>query len=88
MQKFVAFIVDLMKQEKLFSSQSGPIILAQVKNKTVSIPETQTHDHSLFVSLIQHHNRLVTDCLVKEISTEGMFAIILSLAPINYASVM
>ncbi|XP_021804121.1 beta-galactosidase 10-like, partial [Prunus avium] len=29
MQKFTAFIVNLMKQEKLFASQGGPIILAQ-----------------------------------------------------------
>lgn len=30
MQKFTTFIVDLMKQEKFFASQGGPIILAQV----------------------------------------------------------
>lgn len=29
MQKFTTFIVDLMKQEKFFASQGGPIILAQ-----------------------------------------------------------
>ncbi|MBN8156976.1 beta-galactosidase [Vibrio vulnificus] len=29
MKKFTTYIVDLMKQEKLFASQGGPIILAQ-----------------------------------------------------------
>ncbi|CAL5368849.1 unnamed protein product [Camellia sinensis] len=33
MQKFLTFIVNLMKQEKLFASQGGPIILAQVENE-------------------------------------------------------
>ncbi|XAR60280.1 Beta-galactosidase [Bertholletia excelsa] len=33
MQKFMTFIVNLMKQEKLFASQGGPIILAQVENE-------------------------------------------------------
>uniref|UniRef100_A0A5B7AW96 Beta-galactosidase n=1 Tax=Davidia involucrata TaxID=16924 RepID=A0A5B7AW96_DAVIN len=33
MQKFMIFIVNLMKQEKLFASQGGPIILAQVENE-------------------------------------------------------
>ncbi|KAI9114456.1 hypothetical protein K1719_014684 [Acacia pycnantha] len=33
MQKFTTYIVDLMKQEKLFSSQGGPIILAQIENE-------------------------------------------------------
>ncbi|XP_065874195.1 beta-galactosidase 10 [Euphorbia lathyris] len=33
MQKFTAYIVNLMKQEKLFASQGGPIILAQVENE-------------------------------------------------------
>ncbi|XP_021812274.1 beta-galactosidase 10 isoform X2 [Prunus avium] len=33
MQKFTAFIVNLMKQEKLFASQGGPIILAQIENE-------------------------------------------------------
>lgn len=33
MQKFTTFIVDLMKQEKFFASQGGPIILAQVENE-------------------------------------------------------
>lgn len=31
MQKFTTFIVDLMKKEKLFASQGGPIILAQAR---------------------------------------------------------
>lgn len=30
MKRFLAKIVDLMKQENLFASQGGPIILAQV----------------------------------------------------------
>lgn len=30
MQNFTTLIVDMMKQEKLFASQGGPIILAQV----------------------------------------------------------
>ncbi|KAI5674488.1 hypothetical protein M9H77_14852 [Catharanthus roseus] len=33
MQKFMTYIVNLMKQEKLFASQGGPIILAQVENE-------------------------------------------------------
>ncbi|KAG9144314.1 hypothetical protein Leryth_019411 [Lithospermum erythrorhizon] len=30
MQRFTAKIVDLMKQEKLYASQGGPIILSQI----------------------------------------------------------
>lgn len=30
MQRFLGKIVNLMKEEKLFASQGGPIILAQV----------------------------------------------------------
>jgi len=30
MQRFTTKIVDLMKQEKLYASQGGPIILSQV----------------------------------------------------------
>ncbi|KAI3454272.1 hypothetical protein Pfo_010935 [Paulownia fortunei] len=33
MKKFMTFIVDMMKKEKLFASQGGPIILAQVENE-------------------------------------------------------
>ncbi|XP_031092539.1 beta-galactosidase 10 isoform X1 [Ipomoea triloba] len=33
MQNFMTFIVNLMKQERLFASQGGPIILAQVENE-------------------------------------------------------
>ncbi|KAL3512977.1 hypothetical protein ACH5RR_025694 [Cinchona calisaya] len=33
MEKFMTYIVNLMKQEKLFASQGGPIILAQVENE-------------------------------------------------------
>ncbi|XP_022843486.1 beta-galactosidase 10 [Olea europaea var. sylvestris] len=33
MQKFMIYIVNLMKKEKLFASQGGPIILAQVENE-------------------------------------------------------
>eukprot|EP01018_Ginkgo_biloba_P019618 Gb_41532 [translate_table: standard] len=33
MQKFTTFIVNLMKREKLFASQGGPIILAQIENE-------------------------------------------------------
>jgi hypothetical protein len=29
MEKFTTYIVNLMKQEKLFASQGGPIILSQ-----------------------------------------------------------
>lgn len=32
MKRFTAKIVDLMKQEKLYASQGGPIILSQVEN--------------------------------------------------------
>lgn len=31
MQNFTTLIVNLMKREKLFASQGGPIILAQVR---------------------------------------------------------
>ncbi|CAH9056652.1 unnamed protein product [Cuscuta epithymum] len=33
MHSFMTFIVNLMKQERLFASQGGPIILAQVENE-------------------------------------------------------
>ncbi|KAJ4715205.1 Beta-galactosidase [Melia azedarach] len=33
MQKFMTLIVNMMKKEKLFASQGGPIILAQVENE-------------------------------------------------------
>ncbi|PON61835.1 Glycoside hydrolase [Parasponia andersonii] len=33
MKKFTTFIVNLMKQEKLFAPQGGPIILAQIENE-------------------------------------------------------
>ncbi|PKU64525.1 Beta-galactosidase 11 [Dendrobium catenatum] len=33
MEKFVRKIVDMMKEEKLFASQGGPIILAQIENE-------------------------------------------------------
>uniref|UniRef100_A0A803KNC8 Beta-galactosidase n=1 Tax=Chenopodium quinoa TaxID=63459 RepID=A0A803KNC8_CHEQI len=33
MKKFTTYIVDLMKKEKLFASQGGPIIMAQVENE-------------------------------------------------------
>ena len=35
MQKFVIKIVDMMKWEKLFHTQGGPIILSQVTSKHV-----------------------------------------------------
>ncbi|XP_019082573.1 PREDICTED: beta-galactosidase 8-like [Camelina sativa] len=33
MQRFTTKIVDLMKQEKLYASQGGPIILSQIENE-------------------------------------------------------
>ncbi|KAK6136290.1 hypothetical protein DH2020_029954 [Rehmannia glutinosa] len=33
MQTFTSLIVDMVKQEKLFASQGGPIILAQIENE-------------------------------------------------------
>ncbi|KAK6141933.1 hypothetical protein DH2020_024322 [Rehmannia glutinosa] len=33
MKKFTAKIVDMMKQEKLYASQGGPIILSQIENE-------------------------------------------------------
>ncbi|XVE93849.1 hypothetical protein REPUB_Repub01dG0230300 [Reevesia pubescens] len=33
MQKFVTLIIDKMKEEKLFASQGGPIILSQIENE-------------------------------------------------------
>lgn len=32
MQRFTTFIVNLMKKDKLFASQGGPIILAQARH--------------------------------------------------------
>jgi hypothetical protein len=34
MQSFVSVVVSLMKQHELFAQQGGPIILAQVTNKS------------------------------------------------------
>jgi len=34
MQNFVSVVVSLMKQHELFAQQGGPIILAQVTNKS------------------------------------------------------
>lgn len=33
MQRFTAMIVDMMKKEKLYASQGGPIILSQIENE-------------------------------------------------------
>ena len=33
MQNFTTLIVDMMRKEKLFASQGGPIILAQIENE-------------------------------------------------------
>ncbi|XP_031384578.1 beta-galactosidase 1-like isoform X2 [Punica granatum] len=33
MQKFTTMIVNMMKSEKLFESQGGPIILSQIENE-------------------------------------------------------
>ncbi|GMP89013.1 hypothetical protein CsSME_00040758 [Camellia sinensis var. sinensis] len=33
MKRFTAKIVDMMKQEKLYASQGGPIILSQIENE-------------------------------------------------------
>ncbi|KAF6170572.1 hypothetical protein GIB67_031980 [Kingdonia uniflora] len=33
MQNFTTYIVDMMKREKLFASQGGPIILSQIENE-------------------------------------------------------
>ncbi|KGN43246.1 beta-galactosidase 13 [Cucumis sativus] len=33
MKKYVAMIVDMMKENKLFASQGGPIVLAQIENE-------------------------------------------------------
>ncbi|KAF2302056.1 hypothetical protein GH714_031974 [Hevea brasiliensis] len=33
MEKFVRMIIDKMKEEKLFASQGGPIVLAQIENE-------------------------------------------------------
>lgn len=40
MQSFMTFIVNLMKQERLFASQGGPIILAQVLEALNSLLST------------------------------------------------
>ncbi|GER40416.1 beta-galactosidase [Striga asiatica] len=39
MQNFTTFIVDLVKKEKLFASQGGPIILAQIENEYGNVNE-------------------------------------------------
>ena len=36
MQKFVTKIVDMMKLEKLYHTQGGPIILSQVTSKDMN----------------------------------------------------
>ncbi|KAK6282884.1 hypothetical protein POUND7_016709 [Theobroma cacao] len=33
MKKFVTMIIDMMKKEKLFASQGGPIVLSQIENE-------------------------------------------------------
>lgn len=33
MKKFVTMIIDMMKENKLFASQGGPIVLAQIENE-------------------------------------------------------
>ncbi|XP_058757536.1 beta-galactosidase 8-like [Vicia villosa] len=40
MQRFTAKIVDLMKQEKLYASQGGPIILSQIENEYGNIDKS------------------------------------------------
>jgi len=37
MQRFTTKIVNMMKAERLFESQGGPIILSQVKNVQVNL---------------------------------------------------
>ncbi|XP_042439470.1 beta-galactosidase 6-like isoform X1 [Zingiber officinale] len=39
MQRFTAKIVDMMKQEKLYASQGGPIILSQIENEYGNVDE-------------------------------------------------
>ncbi|KAK9121291.1 hypothetical protein Syun_018908 [Stephania yunnanensis] len=40
MQKFTAKIVDMMKQEKLYASQGGPIIISQIQNEYGNVNST------------------------------------------------
>ncbi|KAJ3692809.1 hypothetical protein LUZ60_011904 [Juncus effusus] len=39
MERFVKKVIDVMKEEKLFASQGGPIILAQIENEYNNIAE-------------------------------------------------
>lgn len=39
MQNFTKLIVDMVKEEKLFASQGGPIILAQIENEYGNVQE-------------------------------------------------
>ncbi|CAM8981344.1 unnamed protein product [Rhodiola kirilowii] len=50
MEKFVKMIIDMMKAEKLFASQGGPIILSQIENEYNSI---QLAYRELGVSYVQ-----------------------------------
>ncbi|KAL3580796.1 hypothetical protein D5086_018631 [Populus alba] len=50
MEKFVTKIIDMMKEEKLFASQGGPIILSQIENEYNTV---QLAYKNLGVSYIQ-----------------------------------
>ncbi|KAK9268044.1 hypothetical protein L1049_010483 [Liquidambar formosana] len=49
MKRFLAKIVDLMKEENLFASQGGPIILAQVENEYGNVDWAYGFDGKLYV---------------------------------------
>ncbi|KAI6669370.1 hypothetical protein NL676_004255 [Syzygium grande] len=58
MQQFTAKIVDMMKQEKLYASQGGPIILSQIENEYGNVDSA--YGRMLLIPLLI----LVTDFIV------------------------
>ena len=56
MQKFTAKIVNMMKAQRLYASQGGPIILSQVKNQHQQIKNKNINkimlDHIQFSKLV------------------------------------
>lgn len=53
MQKFTIKIVDMMKAEKLFQTQGGPIILSQVSYANECPRDTPETKFFIFILLLQ-----------------------------------
>ncbi|CAI0407260.1 unnamed protein product [Linum tenue] len=49
MKRFLAKVVNLMKEERLFASQGGPIILAQVENEYGNVESSYGQPGELYV---------------------------------------